>query len=52
VNVTTIDPAELPSLPLDERKQLPTNAGVYFVVKDDTVLYIGQAVNLMFFKRS
>jgi len=34
--------AVLPSLPLDERRDLPDTAAIYFVLVGDTVLYIGQ----------
>jgi hypothetical protein len=36
----------LPSLPLDERRDLPDTAGIYFVMAGDTVLYVDQSVNL------
>lgn len=38
--------AELPSLPVAQRKQLPKCAAVYFVVDDDVVLYVGQTIQL------
>jgi len=43
---TTINPTALPSLPLDERRELPDTAAIYFVLAGDTVLYIGQSVNV------
>ncbi len=39
----TITPSALPSLPLDERRDLPDAAAIYFVLAGDTVLYIGQS---------
>ncbi len=42
----TIAPAALPSLPLDERAALPDTPAIYFVLAGDTVLYIGQSVNV------
>lgn len=41
-----IDPLTLPSLPLSERKQLPSCSAIYFVMQGDCVLYIGQTINL------
>jgi len=38
--------ADLPSLPLDERKALPDAPAIYLVLAGDTVLYIGQSVNV------
>jgi len=37
----TITPAEFPSLPLDDHRNLPNVAAIYFVRACDTVLYIG-----------
>lgn len=36
----------LPSLPLSERANLPNDAGIYFAVAKEQVLYIGRAINL------
>jgi hypothetical protein len=36
----------LPSLPLDERRDLPDTPAIYVVMAGDTVLYVGQSVNL------
>ena len=44
--LTAINPADLPSLPLDERAALPGTPAIYFVLAGDTVLYIGQSVNM------
>lgn len=41
-----IDPLTLPSLPLSERKQLPSCSAIYFVMQGDCVLYIGKTVDL------
>jgi len=46
MNATYVVLPELPSLPLDERKRLPDMAAIYFVLADDTVLYIGQSISL------
>jgi len=46
MTAATIIPAALPSLPLEERKALPDTAAVYFVLAGDTMLYIGQSVNV------
>jgi|GEM_PF-2138836 len=48
MNPATIDPFNLPCLPLIKRKQLPTFPGIYFVMENESrsVLYIGKAVNL------
>ena len=46
MNTNTIDPLTLPSLPLAERSQLPKCSAVYFVTKDDCILYIGRTANL------
>jgi len=42
----TIAPSELPSLPLEGRRDLPDTAAIYFVLAGDTVLYVGQSVNV------
>jgi hypothetical protein len=46
IEPSTITPTALPSVTLDERRALPTQAGIYFVLAADTVLYIGQAGSL------
>ncbi len=43
---TTIGLVALPSLPLDERRDLPDTAAIYFVLAGDAVLYVGQSVNV------
>jgi len=46
-NVDTINPKTLPSLPLEDRRQLPNCAAIYFVLdSDDVALYIGQSIAL------
>ncbi len=42
----TITPSALPSLPLNERRDLPDTAAIYFVLAGNAVLYIGQSVSL------
>lgn len=46
MNVAEINPLTLPSLPLSERKQLPSCSAIYFVMQGDRILYIGKTVNL------
>ena len=46
MNVAEINPLTLPSLPLSERKQLPSCSAIYFVMQGDCVLYIGKTINL------
>jgi len=44
--LTALALAELPSLPLEGRRELPDTAAIYFVLAGDTVLYIGQSASL------
>lgn len=37
---------ELKDLTEYDRKNLKSNCGIYFLLKDDVVVYIGQSVNL------
>lgn len=46
ISLTAINPADLPAIPLAERAALPDTPAVYFVMAGDTVLYIGQSVNV------
>ncbi len=46
MNATHVVLPALPSLPLDERGDLPDTAAIYFVLAGDAVLYIGQSVSL------
>lgn len=46
MNVKTINPLKLPSLPLASRKDLPGCPTIYFVLDGDRILYIGKASNL------
>ncbi len=43
---STVVVADLPSVPLDERRELPDTSAIYFVLAGDTVLYVGQSVSL------
>jgi transcriptional regulator with XRE-family HTH domain len=45
---TKINPLELPSLPLEKRQDFPMRPVIYFCIKGDTVLYIGQSQNLYY----
>jgi len=38
--------AALPSLPIEDRHALPDTAAIYVVLAGDTVLYVGQSVNV------
>ncbi len=38
--------AALPSLPIEDRRELPDTAAIYLVLAGDTVLYVGQSVSL------
>lgn len=46
MNPELIDPCSLPSLPLAEKRQLPTVPGIYFLMDGNKPLYIGKAKNL------
>jgi excinuclease UvrABC nuclease subunit len=44
---TILDPLQLTSVPLAERKQLPDCAAIYFAIdSNNRVLYVGKAKNL------
>jgi hypothetical protein len=46
LNPATIDPLSLPSVPVADRKQLPTVPCVYFAIDStDAIQYIGRSVN-------
>lgn len=44
--ISEINVFDLPSVPLDQRSQLPNVSGVYFAVRNEDVLYVGRASNL------
>ncbi|MFB2976555.1 plasmid partition protein ParG [Microseira sp. BLCC-F43] len=46
MNLAKIDLLTLPSLPLANRSELPKCPAIYFVLKGQTVLYIGRTSNL------
>ena len=46
MNVASIDPLTLPSLPLLERSHLSYCPAIYFVMQGECVLYIGKTINL------
>lgn len=46
ISLTAINPADLPAIPLAERAALPDTPAIYFVLAGDTVLYVGQSVNV------
>lgn len=43
----SIQPLELPSLPLSWRKGFPSCSAIYFAILDKEILYIGRTVNLV-----
>jgi hypothetical protein len=45
INPEALDLSALPSLPLSDRKRLPTTPCIYFAMSNGTVQYIGRAVN-------
>lgn len=47
LDISTINPFALPSLPIASRKQLPSCPAVYFVICDSEILYIGKASRLV-----
>ncbi len=46
MNTSIIDPLQLPSLSLLERRSLPNCPAIYFALLGKRVLYIGRSVNL------
>lgn len=46
MNIADIDPFRLPSVLLQNRAYLPNAGGVYFVLENKLILYIGQTGNL------
>jgi excinuclease UvrABC nuclease subunit len=46
INPETLDLSTLPSLPLSDRKQLPTVSCIYFAMSNGVVQYIGKSTNL------
>ncbi len=42
----TIDPFQLPSLPLLDRRGLPNCSAIYFALAGERILYIGRTANL------
>jgi len=45
INPEALDLSALPSLPLSDRKRLPTTPCIYFAMSNGTVQYIGKALN-------
>jgi hypothetical protein len=41
-----LDPLSLPSVSMQERKSLPAEIGLYFVISQEVIIYIGRTVNL------
>lgn len=47
MNLSNVNPLELPSLPLGMRSLLPVTAGIYFALSaDNEILYIGKSDNI------
>lgn len=47
IDLSTINPFNLPSLPLEQCRKLPNYSGIYFVLSaSDDILYIGCSANL------
>ena len=46
MNTQLIDPFKLPTIPLSQRKHLPSVCAVYFVLHDNKVVYVGKATVL------
>ena len=46
IDPRNINIAELPSVALEDKGQLPQSTGVYFVTRKKAVLYIGQSLNI------
>ena len=47
LNLKTIDPRSLPSVPLKSKNRLPEYAGIYFAIDSlSTIQYIGRSVNI------
>jgi len=46
IDTSAVTPAALPSVSIDERRELPDTAAIYFVLTGTAVLYIGQSVSL------
>ena len=47
MNLSSINPLGLPSLPLERRSQLPTKPGIYFELNNlGQVRYIGRSINI------
>lgn len=48
MNIITmpVDPFDLPSVLVEEIRQLPKTSGIYFVLAGDEVLYIGQSISI------
>ena len=45
-NYSEVKVAALPKLPYSSRLKLPKRSGIYFLMDDSTVLYVGKALNL------
>lgn len=47
MNLAAINPLDLPSLSLTERKNLPDCAAIYFSIENGFILYIGKSINFV-----
>lgn len=46
IDIKSVNPVALPSLPVALRKGLPVCSSIYFVLEEDKVVYIGRSANL------
>jgi DNA-binding Xre family transcriptional regulator len=46
VYIEQINPFSLPSVRLEDKNKLPKDAGIYFVIANAEILYIGKSINL------
>lgn len=46
LDITQSDPFTLPSVPIEELNNLPETSGIYFVLAEGQVLYIGQSTGI------
>lgn len=47
ISPSTVDPLSLPSVPLSDRRNLPSASGIYFAIDaEGTIQYIGLSINI------
>jgi hypothetical protein len=47
MNLDSVNPFDLPFVPLRDRKNLPAVSGIYFVISRREILYVGQSKNIL-----